>query len=104
MAVSNLREEIGQRVEAIRLVDTHEHLISEEQRASMKLDLFHWFCQYAASDLVSAGMPASDFARFRDSSVPLDERWALFEPYWRYTRTTGYGRALSIAALTSVSR
>jgi uncharacterized protein len=98
MADRNLRAGLARRAEEVCLVDTHEHLIAEEQRANLKLDLSSWFPHYAASDLVSAGMALADLQRFRDTSVPLDERWSLFEPFWRYTRTTGYGRALLIAA------
>lgn len=98
MADSELFREMLSQAEAVRLVDTHEHLISQEQRAALKLDLFYLFPHYASSDLVSAGMPLAVLEQIQDTSVPLEQRWALFAPYWRFTRTTGYGRALLLAA------
>ncbi|MGQ9523263.1 MAG: amidohydrolase family protein [Armatimonadota bacterium] len=87
-----------QEAKRIYVIDTHEHLCNEEQRISQKVDLFHWFSHYASSDLVSAGMPPKDLDAIRDVNRPLDERWHIFAPYWRYARTTAYGRALLIAA------
>jgi hypothetical protein len=84
-------------VEAIPLVDTHEHLVDERTRLSHRIDLFYLFTHYASSDLVSAGMPRPVLDRVRDPELPLDERWAEFAPYWKVARTTGYGRALLLA-------
>lgn len=98
MEDSELSRQMVSRAESVRLVDTHEHLISEEQRAALQLDLFYWFPHYASSDLLSAGMSLAVLEQIRDTSIPLEQRWALFAPYWQSTRTTGYGRALLLAA------
>ena len=98
MVNSDLYRRIRAEAESIPLVDTHEHLVDERVRLSQRIDLFHLFAHYASSDLVSAGMPPAALDRLRNTSLPLDERWAEFAPFWKATRTTGYGRALLLAA------
>ncbi len=96
---STILEPIRDAVEKQLIVDTHEHLVPESILNEQRIDLFSsWLSHYASSDLVSAGMPTSTLLALRDSSLPLDERWASFAPYWEHSRTTGYGRALLLAA------
>lgn len=90
-------------VDSIRLIDTHEHLISESLWLKQKVDFFYWFQQpwfpqYAGSDLVSAGMPEKDLAVLGDTSLSDDERWAVMAPYWPMMSLTAYGQALRTAA------
>lgn len=33
-----------------------------------------------------------------DHNIPLEQRWKILAPYWQFTRTTGYGRCILIAA------
>jgi predicted TIM-barrel fold metal-dependent hydrolase len=98
----NERSELYSRLRAaaadIQLIDTHEHLMSEETRLSQDIDLFHWLQHYISSDLVSSGMPPEGLQRLRDTGRPLDQRWAEFEPTWKNARTTAYGRVLLRAA------
>ncbi len=90
---------IREAVEAQPLVDTHEHFIAEPYLNAQQIDFFSsWLGHYASSDLVSAGMPIATLEEVRDVARPADERWAKFAPYWAHVRTTGYGRALLIAA------
>lgn len=92
-------QEIKEHVDGIRLVDTHEHLVQEPERLKQEVDvLATFFPHYASSDLRSAGMPEEDLLKIRDPSVPLDERWGIFEPWWEKIRNTGYARAVEIAA------
>ena len=99
MVESNHYQEIKEYVDGIRLVDTHEHLVQEPERLKEDVDvLATFFSHYASSDLRSAGTPEEDLVKIRDSSVPLEERWGLFEPWWGMIRNTGYARALEIAA------
>jgi hypothetical protein len=98
MQTTELYKRIRTEIEGISMVDTHEHLISEQTRLGQKIDLFYWFSHYASSDLISAGMPISSLECLRRSDLPLDERWAEFAPFWKDVRNTGYGRALLLAA------
>jgi len=120
--VSELAARIAEAVNAIALVDTHEHLLSEEERGRAAVDFSYLFPHYASSDLISAGMPpalleavrlplrpvlvarATRTRRPRPYPAParadmtLEERWDAVEPYWNCIRHTGYGQCLRIAA------
>jgi predicted TIM-barrel fold metal-dependent hydrolase len=122
--VSDLAARIRDAVNAIRLVDTHEHLLSEEERNRAAHDFGYLFPHYASSDLISAGMPAGVLEAVRATARPvlvermarigwirkpppfaapikpnlsLEERWAALAPYWEHIRNTGYGTCLRTA-------
>ncbi|MFB3924257.1 MAG: amidohydrolase family protein [Terriglobia bacterium] len=80
------------------IFDTHEHIWHEETRLKKRVDFFHLFSHYADSDLVSAGMSAQAVDDLQNQEIPLEKRWRDFAPYWAFTRTTGYGRCMLIAA------
>ena len=97
--VDPIYDEIKGHVDRIRLVDTHEHLIPERERLKSDVDvLVTFFSHYASSDLRSAGMTEGELRKIRDPSIPLEERWEVFEPWWEMIRNTGYARAVEIAA------
>lgn len=98
MQESELYERICAEIEKIRLIDTHEHIISEEVRLDQSPDLFDWLLPYVSDDLMSAGLGVEGLATVRDPTRPLDERWAAVTRVWNDVRTTGYGRAVLLAA------
>jgi uncharacterized protein len=122
--VSDLGARIGKVVNAIQLVDSHEHLLAEEERHRAAQDFGYLFPHYASSDLISSGMPPSVLEAVRATIRPalvertgrigwirkppplaapsrpdlsMEERWAALEPYWERIRYTGYGTCLRIA-------
>jgi len=122
--VSELAARIRDAVNGIPLVDTHEHLLSEEERNRAAHDFGYLFPHYASSDLISAGMPAGLLEAVRTTARPvlvermarigwirkpppfaaptrpdlsLDQRWTALAPYWECIRSTGYGTCLRIA-------
>lgn len=119
--MSDLAKRITEAVNTIPLVDTHEHLLSEEERRRAAHDFSYLFPHYASSDLISAGMAparleavrlpmravlverAARMRRPRPYPAPartdmsLEERWLALEPYWDCIRHTGYGQCLRIA-------
>jgi predicted TIM-barrel fold metal-dependent hydrolase len=122
--MSDLASRLTQIVGSIRLVDTHEHLLSEEERNRAAHDFGYLFPHYASSDLVSSGMPPALLEAVRGAARPvlmermarigwirkpppfvaptradlsLEERWAALAPYWDRIRHTGYGTCLRIA-------
>ena len=98
-SVDSLEVRIREKIEEIALVNTHEHTVPERERNEQATDLFSvWFLHYASSDLVSAGMAIPALEHMRDATKPLDLRWKEFAPFWEHARTTGYGRALLLAA------
>ncbi len=98
MIQSELLKRMTEEVNKIPIVDTHEHLMSEEERLKSKIDFFYFFSHYASSDLVSAGMSQEVLEEIRNPDNPLEERWEKFKPYWEDMKNTAYGRALLIAA------
>jgi len=78
--------------------DTHEHLWHEDVRLAKKVDFFLLFSHYTNDDLISAGMSQQAVTDLQNPMIPLEKRWKDFAPYWPYTRTTGYGRCMLIAA------
>jgi len=102
-------EQILEYTSGLEIIDTHEHLVSDEQTwlkqpwrellAPGALDIFkEYLLLYFSSDLVSAGLPLPDLQRVRTTDIPVIEKWNIVEPYWEFARHTGYGRALDIAA------
>lgn len=95
---SSVYRQIKAAVDEIRLIDTHEHLVSEGLWLTHEVDFFYWFSHYSSSDLLSAGMPPDDLSFIRDAQNPAQERWSRMAPYWPLVKYTGYGQALRIAA------
>ncbi len=97
--MSNSYQEIRKHVGSIRLIDTHEHLPPESERVNKVVDvLSQFYLHYTSSDLISAGMSPEDLLYIKDTKIPLDYRWAVFEPWWDRIRNTGYSRCMEIAA------
>ncbi len=81
----------------ISLVNTHEHIIPEQERTSSRIDFFTLASHYLISDAISAGLAGRQLAIVRDPEASPLRRWQAFEPFWESARLTGYGQALRIA-------
>jgi len=92
-----IHPEIKKVVDAIRVIDTHEHLYEEQERLNAPIDFIDLFDQYAVYDLQSAGMPAEDWERCLQPDTPPEKKWELFEPFYRAARNTAYLKASEIA-------
>lgn len=95
---SEVYEELLGHVNELHILDSHEHVPMERDRPSGADVLAEWLTHYFSCDLVSAGLSPQGLAEARDSSKDLLKRWKTVEPYWEAARSTGYGRALDIAA------
>ncbi|KAA3658860.1 MAG: hypothetical protein DWQ10_10265 [Calditrichaeota bacterium] len=93
-------ERIRAEVDSIWIIDTHEHLETEEARINRaaELDFTHLFRHYALEDLTSASNSYDIIGVIFGNDFAVQERWQLFEPYFSAMRTTGYGRVPLIAA------
>lgn len=89
---------IAQEIANLWVLDAHEHLEEEPDRAELAQDCFYLTSHYCNADLLSAGMPKEHVDGLLDRTIPLDQRWATFAPHWEYARTTGYGQAVTLAA------
>ena len=97
--MNNSYKDIRKHVDSIRLIDTHEHLPPENERVNKIVDvLSQFYLHYTSSDLISAGMSMEDLIYIKDTKIPLDYRWAVFEPLWEKIKNTGYSRCMEIAA------
>jgi len=95
---SKLYQTIRKAVDGVGIVDTHEHLLQEKERTAKKADLFETFLShYASSDLVSSGMSQEELDKVRNVTLPLEDRWEIFKPFWARIQNTGYVRAINIA-------
>lgn len=104
MGSSSIAEKIESTVASIRLIDTHEHQVTEELRLSGQADLFFWivqpwgFTQNTDSDLLAAGMSEEDRVFISDSKNEDELRWTKLASYWEETKYTSYAMPLRIAA------
>jgi hypothetical protein len=88
---------IAQALDGVEAVNTHEHILPEQERVAQPVDFFTLAGHYAINDVVSAGLAPEALARVNDRNLPAEERWKMFEPFWQKARFTGYGQALRIA-------
>ena len=89
--------DLAAEIDRIPLVNTHEHIIPEQERTSSRTDFFTLAGHYAINDVISAGLGGDDLELVRDAEAPMARRWAAFEPHWRHARFTGYSEALRVA-------
>jgi hypothetical protein len=96
-------EKLLQYLEALKIIDTHEHLVCERDRLNRDVDILTLLHLYEYVDMTSAGYQPREgenvFVNNRclDTSVPLEDRWALFEPYLQNIKYGSYYRPLKIA-------
>ena len=91
-------DRIKKEVDNIWLVDTHEHLITEKGRMQFTTDFFYFIKSYFRHDMKSSGMSDKEEDFIFDESKPLEERWAIFSPYWERAKNTGYAQCIRITA------
>ncbi len=85
-------------VENLRIIDSHEHLVSEDERIQGGADPFKIFMSiYASSDLKSAGLSTEDYTKLIDDKRSILDRWRILEPYWSKASNTGYFTSIKIA-------
>lgn len=91
----NLYSELYGEIKEMPVIDTHEHIESEDSRIKRKVDMFNtYMLHYASCDLISAGMPDEDMNFLKGESDDLEKKWAIFKPYWEKARNTVYCKSL----------
>ena len=96
--IAETRRALVEAMEELEIVDCHEHLGPERCRVESPVDVFTLFSHYTRGDLMVAEMSPSDYDSLFDQRIPLERRWALFEPYWEQIRFGSYARAALLAA------
>jgi len=106
MSIKSTFEYIFSELKNFEIVDAHEHLPPEKVRLSLEPDVCFLFSHYTAVDLVSAGCRPWNITSqqrkrlidfLQDTSIPLEQRWKVIEPYIDYIRYGTYFRAVKIA-------
>lgn len=98
MSRSHLEKDLLEAIEKLEIIDSHEHLSPEKNRTDTDVDVFTLFSHYTRGDLVAAGMSEADYRSLFNRDIPLERRWAIFEPYWEQIRWGSYARAALLAA------
>jgi hypothetical protein len=93
-------ERIRSAVNDIRIIDTHEHLLTEEDRLknTSPIDFSYLFRHYAKEDLISSVNNKGVIELLYRSDFSLEDRWSLFEPIYESSKNTGYLKVAQIAA------
>ena len=74
---------ITEAVNSIRLIDTHEHLISEKEALAGVAYFSTLFINYQLEDLISSGAPSDQlYSVFKSKDKSLDEKWGVFKNFW----------------------
>jgi hypothetical protein len=82
-------------IDDMPVVDCHDHASKREKSD----DILAFIAQgYFSSDLTSAS-GNREVEHMRDKSLPLEERWTVFEKAYRRTKHTGYGKAVRLALM-----
>ena len=93
--MDTLSTELFNEISKIPCINSHSHISPEIDRIAEAPDALAFFKHaYPASDLVSAGMSPDQMKAALEPGLPLAERWKIFEPYFRYTRLTGYSQCI----------
>ncbi|MEN8194173.1 MAG: amidohydrolase family protein [Bacteroidota bacterium] len=98
----NFEERISSVVNEIRIIDTHEHLATEEDRLQLgnKIDFTFLFRHYVKEDLISSSNNDNKglIEIIYQNDFSLSDRWEILKPIYKAVRSTGYGRVPLIAA------
>lgn len=92
------------------IIDCHEHLPPENERTGSPQDVFTLFSMYTGWSLFTAGMDRGssslspwsqdrpEYFSLFDPEIPLQKRWELFKPYWKYIRHGSPARSVMLTA------
>lgn len=91
-------QRITEYVNALEIVDTHEHLMPQDAvKKSDMLDFMLLLHHYADDDIKSAGMGKVQFAELLTNKYTIKEKWDIVKPYWEASKNTAYGRVVLLA-------
>jgi predicted TIM-barrel fold metal-dependent hydrolase len=91
--------QLEETLQQVRMVDTHEHQLSEQAWQTQTSILEALFQNYVLSDLMAAGASPAAIRRLVDWRDPdIAGRFAGVAPFWELVRHTGYGEAVALTA------
>lgn len=91
-------EGILEHLNTLPVIDTHEHLESEDERLKRPVDMFNTFLiHYASCDLKSSGMKDEEYKFLCSDSTDIERKWRIFKPYWERAGNTSYCKSLVLS-------
>ena len=97
--MNKVKKLIQEKVLKTPFIDTHEHLNEESDRLNESPKTDFWINMlrpYIGDDMISAGLPLSEFERIWKPETSLPEKWKIIEPFWIFVKNTGYAKAILI--------
>jgi predicted TIM-barrel fold metal-dependent hydrolase len=91
-------------VNQLRVVDTHEHLMTLEilkkigRYTCTTPDFMLLLNVYASEDIKSAGMQDESFKKLMTDGMTVMEKWQAIKPYWEASSNTAYNRGVLLVA------
>jgi hypothetical protein len=92
--------DLAQHIQQTKLIDTHEHLRSEQEYVENGPDVLgDLFNNYVLADLISAGATQQAVNALTDTKNPdIEARWNGIKDTWAHCQFTGYGEAVRLIA------
>ncbi len=85
---------LWQYISALPVIDTHEHISSEEEMLGAKIDIFNLFVPYIVDNLESAGMTTEEMMVMKNGQAGFKDRWEAFNKYYPDIQNSTYVLAL----------
>jgi uncharacterized protein len=85
-------------VNQMKVVDTHEHLLTPAEMDKSSFDFMLLISHYAPGDIKSSGMPSQTLDKLFTDSLTVPEKWKVLKPYWEGSSNTAYNRAALLSA------
>src|SRR5512137_2171599 len=91
---SPLYQRLLDRIQALPVIDCHEHLTGPEARPKYKEPIAALIPGYVQHDLESAAVDIhwKEVSKLWDEEVSTSEKWPLFEKLWQRVEHTAYAR------------
>jgi hypothetical protein len=88
-------QEFRKRIDALPVIDTHEHWPPERFCVGRPLDFFDLLVPYVVDNLTNAGMSVAEWAFLANRANAFDARWELLARFLDDVRDTTYFRVLT---------
>lgn len=92
-----IKAELRTRMQGMRIIDAHEHLVSEKTHLEIDFNVFHLFEPYVQFDLYSSGMPKEWLWNPPTTEAQLEEYWKVIGPLWKWVKHGSYAKAVLLA-------
>lgn len=92
----NLYNLVKEKIYKIKIFDSHEHVMYENDRRNKKMDFFDFLLCYVSNDLISSGMELKQFNLLLSHEIEIKEKYKIFKPWWNNIENTMYSQSIKI--------